>query len=634
MNKTLRNILVGLGTLFVLALVVVLGLPFVIPLDSYKGRIETAAGHATGREFRISGPMRVMFFPHLGVRAQQVTLANVPGGRAAIMASVGDIDISVKLLPLLTGRVAVDRIVLDKPTIALEVGPDGNANWKFGQATGKSKTGTLTLPEGTEFSGLTISDGRITYDNAKTGTHRALEHVNVDVALTTTDKPVSVKGDFALVGRKVEFEARLATLKTFLGSGTTTLQSSARSELMQTSFKGVMAPDGATDGRFQLSTSSFRDLAAWLGEPLPGGGFGAMTLSSRVWNKEKLTRLDDLRVTLDRQNISGHLQVDSRGKVPVLDGALDADHLDFTPYMMSGPHEAEKAEQGWSRKPIDVAIVKTFSGRLTVTTGALRMRGLHLGKTALRIDDESGVLTAWLDPITLYGGMGQAQFVVDARGRIPSFHTVLNFRGVALRPFLTDTMGLDSIEGGGALSLDVVASGDSADAIMHTLAGKGSISGANGRVRGVDLGQVTRTVQTFLGSGATGDNASTDFHAMGGSFTIARGVLTNSDFKLNGPVVQMTGNGQLDIGNRTIDLRLKPVAGMAGYSLSVPFRIGGTWDHVRYTPDLAGIIGGVMDSLTHGGEGLKGLFGGQQQTKQPDGQKKKSNPLKDLFGLH
>jgi len=80
-----------------------------------------------------------------------VTLANVPGGRAAVMVEVGDIDLSVKLLPLFTGHIALDKIMLDQPTIALEVDKDGNPNWKFGKATTSQtgetkKAGTLTLP--------------------------------------------------------------------------------------------------------------------------------------------------------------------------------------------------------------------------------------------------------------------------------------------------------------------------------------------------------------------------------------------------------------------------------------------------------------------------------------------------------
>ena len=47
---------------------------------------------------------------------------------------------------------------------------------------------------------------------------------------------------------------------------------------------------------------------------------------------------------------------------------------------------------------------------------------------------------------------------------------------------------------------------------------------------------------------------------MGASFTLANGVLDKQDFHLAGPVLQATGSGQVDIGNRTIDFRIEPKA--------------------------------------------------------------------------
>ena len=173
---------------------------------------------------------------------------------------------------------------------------------------------------------------------------------------------------------------------------------------------------------------------------------------------------------------------------------------------------------------------------------------------------------------------------VDARGRTPQFRNDLDFEHLSLAQFLDDAIGIDSIEGGGALKLDVTAEGSSANAAMHSLAGSGSIRGSDGRIRGVDLGLVARTIQNALSFGATTHSANTGYHDMGGTFTIAHGVLTNADFHISGPIVQMTGAGTIDIGNRGIDFRLVPKAGMGALSVGIPFRIAGTWDHVHYMP--------------------------------------------------
>jgi len=615
MKTPLRYALIAAGAAALLVLVA----PFVIPVDSYRGRIESAAATATGRVFKIDGPLRLTFFPRFGVRAKSVTLANVPGGRAAVMVAVGDIDLGVKILPLLSGHIALDRIVLAKPTIALEVDHDGNANWQFGRepASRDGRKGTLSLPSGTEFSGITITDGRVTYDNAKTNTHRALDHVNIDIAITKIDRPVTVSGDVTLSDRKLTFNARLDTLKTFLSSEATQFELAADADLLHAAVQGGMRGDGTTEGQIRLDTPSLRNLAAWLGTPLPGGGLNDLSLSSRIVNKDKVTRFESLRLTLDRQTIRGTLTIDARGSVPGLEGTLDIDRLNLNPYLANagnggagnGGNGGGGAPHGWSRTPISVAILHSFNARLSLTAGALTVRGLHLGRSVLGIDNQGGLLNAKLDPVSLYGGGGRVLLIVDARGTVPQFANTLDLHGVQLKPFLKDMLGLDAIEGTGTIQLDIRAAGSNPDAILHSLSGKGSIAAANGRLSGVDLGAVARSIKTVLGGSATGEVASTSFADMGAGFVLAGGVLNTSDFRLTGPVVKMTGSGAIDIGGRSIDFRLHPAAGAGGFDIGVPFRITGSWDRLHYGPDVDAMIGGVVDSLRNGGNALRNMFG-------------------------
>jgi AsmA protein len=587
---------------------------------------------------KIQGPVQLTIFPHLGLRAREVTLANVPGGKARVMLAVGDIDLSLQLVPLLTGRIALDKISLNKPVIALEVDPDGNPNWQFGKKTAKSeKKGTLTLPSGTEFHGITVTDGTVTYENAKTGTKRAVEHVNLAVDITTVDAPVTLHGDLILADKKIGFEGRLATLKTFLGSGLTDFGLAVDSELMKADFHGQMLPDGTTDGRFQLSSPSLRDLSGWLGQKLPAGGLGAISLKSRIINKEKTTRFATLKASLDGQNLNGDLTVDAAKTIPVLTGSLNFDRLNLTPYLSGGKAPGENAaHQGWSREKISFALIKEFNGDLTLSTGSLTAQSLHLGRTSLHLTLDNGVMHAALNPVTLYGGTGEGETIVDVRGPVPQFTERTTIRNIALRPFLKDMLKLDSLDGQATVTLDMRFAGASPNEIMHNLWGKGTLSASNGRLRGVDLGQVARTVSVFLGGDATSDVASTEFHTMGASFSLNQGVLHTDDFRLSGPVVEMTGQGGIDIGGRSINFRVRPGAAVGSMRFGVPFRIQGNWDKLHYSPDVEAMVNGAVDNLKKGASALEGLFTSGPKNGQKPGEKKKStgDKLKDFFGIH
>jgi AsmA protein len=648
LNKYLHSGWLRSGTLRygLIALAVVAGLavalPFVVPTGAYRDRIEAAVGEATGRALHIEGPLRLTLFPQFGFKAEKVTFANMQGGHATAMASVGDIRLDVHFWPLLMGRVEVDQIVLDKPVIALEVDQAGQANWMIGKHQRGTPGGAVTLPLDTRFSGIKISDGEISYVNAKSHTSRAFEHVNASVAITRLDLPVAVDGNLMLGGRRVDFDARLTTIKSLLGNAPTLLDLSLTSDLMQASFNGLMAADGGISGTLKCDSEHLRAASAWLGTKLPeGAGFTALSLETNLWSKNKLTSLSPLKLVLDHATITGDLGVNTSGKVPFLYGTLAVDRLDLNPYLATA-HKgtgAHPAGNGWSLEPINLSLLKEANAILALHVGSLRLRNLHLGNTTLSLSLKDGLMTARLDPVSLYGGTGRATLTIDGNGPVPQFHTALQFDRIAILPFLEDTLGVDRIHGTGALKLDVSAQGDSAFDVMHTLAGKGSTAVGPGHIRGVDLGEVARTIATLLGERTTGDIAGTDFNALGGSFAIAHGVLATHDFHLTGALLSMTGAGIVDIGGRALDLRLVPKASVKGVGFGIPFRVKGSWDHVSYQPDLSGIANGVIQNLEHGRAPFKGLFTkpkSQDQNPQEPKKKKKSlgDALKNMLGIH
>src|SRR5207344_659891 len=84
-----------IGAAGVLALVPTL--PFIVPASTYRGEIERSVSRATGRSFVISGPLHFNLFPVPGLRAENVALANVPGGRAPSLLRADAVRIDVRL---------------------------------------------------------------------------------------------------------------------------------------------------------------------------------------------------------------------------------------------------------------------------------------------------------------------------------------------------------------------------------------------------------------------------------------------------------------------------------------------------------------------------------------------------------
>ena len=638
-----RNLLYGLigGGLVVAA---VAALPLLVPTTSLRGAIETQVSRATGRAFKINGALSVSIFPGLGLDARDVALANAPGWVARDLVHIERMRIAVKLWPLLSGKIEVSQIVLEKPVIALEVTYRGEANWLMTPQRGAA--GGPALPPNAEFAGVRIEGGRVSYDDDEVDTHGAIADLDADVALVSLALPTGVSGAFTLRGRRLKFATTIATPQMLLAGKPMEVNLALTSDFLNAAFLGRVTREGNASGTGTLRAPSLKDLAAWLGRPVSAGrGLGALSAQADIAMMGQSIQLRELKAKLDAMTMQGELFVDYRLPMPFVEGAMSIDALDLNTYLQlggGGPQHAPSGPPGggWSRTPVKLDLLKLANGEVTLSVGTLRVLHLKTGKAVIALALRDGLMTAHLGPMQLYGGSGTADLTVDTRGPSPSVANKLSFASIAMGPFLADTIGVDKLAGTGTIALDVTSSGASPDAIMRALSGKGVVAIGRGSVHGVDMGQVARTVQTILSAGATGQSATTPFDSFRGSFSISNGMLWNGDLKLDSAFLRMTGQGHLDLGNQTIAYRIEPKASIGGrmhlLDVGVPFAISGPWSHVHYVPDLAGAVTGLVGSvIDKGAAPLTGLFSGL--TGKPAPKKKSKGPgdtLKSIFGLH
>jgi len=638
MNRKLRFYLAGAAVVAAL----LAALPFVLPAGLYKEPIEQSVSRATGRGFKIAGPLHFTLYPTFGLSAQSVSLANPAGWTTRFLATAEELRIAVRLRPLLAGRIEISEIAIERPQIDLAVDAGGHANWTLarGRAKPVAKSGEGNGTFTTSFSHMTIDGGSLTYSNARTKSAFAIGELNAQIAGNGYDTPVSLAGSFSWRGQKVDFGAKASAPRALLEEKQAGVDLSLRSALLQTDFHGTVATDGSVLGHATMKASSIREAGAWLGAKLPvTGGLGTFSLSAAVAGDNRRAELRDMTLVLDGATITGEMSVDTHMATPAVRGTLNIDTLDLNPYIEAPPAAAAphpwhgpRHDEEWSRDPIRLDTLHKFNAELDVQTGSLHVKNLKLGKTHMAVSLADGDLHARLGPMALYGGSGTADLDIDARTATPSFHNTAEFDAVALQPFFTDTIGVKQIAGIGTIKLDVASQGATTGAVMHGLTGKGAIAFRDGQLRGVDLGAVARAIQRVL-NGAAGPGSFTDYSTMSGSFQVADGVLTSNDFALKGPLAQMTGSGAVDIGNRAIDFRIVPVV----LKLGLPFRIKGPWKHVHYAPDLKSLVAGVLGNLESGKAPFKGLFGGSSK-QDPNTPKKKhksvGDALKNMLGIH
>jgi AsmA protein len=99
--------------------------------ENLRAELERGISRATGRAFKIAGPVHVGLGAAPTLTAEGISLANLPGTSRPEMLTASSVRAEVALLPLLGGAVVIEHATLTNPDIILETAPDGTPNWQM-----------------------------------------------------------------------------------------------------------------------------------------------------------------------------------------------------------------------------------------------------------------------------------------------------------------------------------------------------------------------------------------------------------------------------------------------------------------------------------------------------------------------
>src|SRR5579864_8123874 len=114
------------------AILALVATPFLLPVNTYRAAIESTASRALNRDVQIRGPLHLSLYPDIGLKLSNVSIGNLPGAPNPEMIRAGTVVVGARIAPLLSGRLEVTELTLEKPLIRLETGKNGETNWSFG----------------------------------------------------------------------------------------------------------------------------------------------------------------------------------------------------------------------------------------------------------------------------------------------------------------------------------------------------------------------------------------------------------------------------------------------------------------------------------------------------------------------
>ncbi len=586
------RIVLRLLALFLVLLIVFVGGLFLISGEKLARIAGDRMTAALGREVEITDELQPLFFPNLGVRTGAFTVAGSTDD-ADLIAGEG-LSVAVDLLALFSRRVDVKEITLLSPTLTLVKESDGRTNWSdttAGASDGGDGTGDAFSRE-LSIAGLSVQNGTVSYRDETSGQDMLLENVNLSAAMADATAPLRASFDFVSRGQPARGDVELASLSRLLAGDMTGVSVNAEIGRNTVGFAGNMSSGGVLEGDLVAALPAPEALLALSGgdaTPLPADIL-PIEVSGALSATPDSIGIAGGTYRLGANRLQGPLIV-ALDDVPFVTAQLSAGALDLsflTAEEGSAQADPSAAEgKGWSTDPIDASALSLLDADIRLDAASIDLGATAMQDVSATVTIDNARAVAKILRAQAFGGALVGQFVANNRDGL-SVAGDMDGKTVAIQSLLTDMAGFDRMRGAGNTQLSFLGVGQSLDAIMRSLSGRGALDIGQGDITGFDLA-------SLFGGGdaadAVGDRAVTIFRSLEASFTIENGVMRNDDLLMTAKLFEARGSGDIDLGRQSFDYVLWPSVfenDVTG-GFSIPVRIKGPWASPRIYPDLEAV---------------------------------------------
>lgn len=312
--------------------------------NQLKPRIVLAAKAATGRELTLGGNINLKIGLTPALVVENIRFQNAPWGSVPEMLTIRRLEVKVALLPLLSGNVAVKRLIFIEPNLLVEANKSGKLNLEFEPsekavsailpderpAAGKTKLTKLT------FNKLRIEKGNFTYKDGKSGKTVTLMLDTLNAEASGLNSPVKLKVRGAHRSEPFEVKGTLGPLTALLTHDKTwplnlTAEAVGTTLAIDGEIKDLRAQRGISVN-FSLHGNDLGNLAKISGASLPlKGPFSVSGLA--LDTGPKAYKVSDLAVKLGESDIKGSVGVSLATNRLSVTGDLSSQKIDLRPFM-------------------------------------------------------------------------------------------------------------------------------------------------------------------------------------------------------------------------------------------------------------------------------------------------------------
>jgi len=553
----MRTFLKVIGVLFALFIVIIAaGAIMLTTLDpnSQKERIATVVKDKTGRDLAISGNIEVTYYPVLGFKAEGVDLSNPEGFDDGNFISVGTVSAGVKVLPLLSRRVEISKVILWDPRINVIRHADGKSNLQFPAEEQETSSAGGRMQD-ISIESIEIKNGQVNYNDMASGSSYIVDPLNLNLPGYQAGKEMNLSLD--MVAKQID------TNNVFSGDFDAKVSANPQSGVY--SLKNIQ-------GTIAFSSQ----------------GQNVINFSGNVVTNlrtEEITA-SNFRAGWKETDVQGNVSVKGFSQ-PVVNFTVAAPMVDFNA-LSSNKAQARKTGND-TILPVDFLRKLTVDG--TISADEVRVMGAKFNNARAEISGKDGIITGNRS-ITGYGGTDQATIVINVTSAVPAFTVTGKTRDVQAGDLIREIKGEDYITGSLDIDYALTAAGNTVRALKETAGGTVGLEFSDGYINKWQLSSLINQAIGFIKSGQMNPNApdKIQFTSLKGSFIGSNGVFRNDDLVLLAPESHALGSGRVSLRDMNVDYTVRAGLGSDPAQFRearhLPVRISGPLSGPHYALDV------------------------------------------------
>lgn len=157
----------------------------------------------TGHHLIIHGKASWSFFPWLGFEATHLEISSTSGFQGPALATIGEMQIRVKLIPLFKHHLEIGNIIIKNANFNLITNKAGTSNWQNSNNRDSNASNNSSAAKAAALSftiaGITIQNANLNLVDQKAGSNTRIQKFNLTTSGISGHSDIDIKSDLQLI---------------------------------------------------------------------------------------------------------------------------------------------------------------------------------------------------------------------------------------------------------------------------------------------------------------------------------------------------------------------------------------------------------------------------------------------------